>query len=519
MRALRRCLTILGVAISSLLIVANPAAADVDVRHYVETTGNGTAVATCDGETCTLEVADPVVRDFRGPLTVVNGRASLKSPRTCESAGDSHGDLTMDISLSEELLTITTRQRKGEVRGDIICLWNPTEVTFAAQRLVSELEAATERRDPQSPTAAPGSASGSASAPAADRASGSTSRLASGEADAPSVLSALPTVGDVQARNALVGVLLAVILVLLVAFPTALLNSATETGTDRFSTWWRGRRGRASAAEGPDPRWWLAAGGVFLAGVISSFVDPGFGFNAGSLRTLLSVLASFGIDVVVGWAVTIWAVKRFAPSAAASYTFKPATLLLVVVAVVFTRATGFEPGIVFGLVAGVGFSALAGKAEEARAALVALGYAAVAGLLAWFAYGLMGEPSGVTSTFLSETLAATAIAGLAALPIALFPVPGMPGLTIFRWARGWWAATYASGLVAFFVVLMPTPYAWDEVDWSLRAWVVAYLAYLGVAITAWALVRRGIAPGDGDQSQAPLDRVSPQVPSESGSAS
>ena len=173
-----------------------------------------------------------------------------------------------------------------------------------------------------------------------------------------------------------------------------------------------------------------------------------------------------------------------------SYSFKPATLLLVVVAVAFTRITEFEPGIIFGLVAGVGFGALVGQAQEARAALVMLGYGAAAGLMAWFAYGALGDPDGVVGTFVSETLAATAIAGMAALPIALFPLPGMPGHAVFAWNRTRWAGCYALGLVAFFLVLMPTPYAWEEVGWTLRAWVLGYLAYLGAALVLWSLVRR-----------------------------
>ena len=58
-------------------------------------------------------------------------------------------------------------------------------------------------------------------------------------------------------------------------------------------------------ANDPIRRWWLAGGAVFVAGVISRFVDPASGSNPGSARALLSVLASFTIDVVIGWAVTI----------------------------------------------------------------------------------------------------------------------------------------------------------------------------------------------------------------------
>lgn len=528
--------TVLGV-LSSLVAVmvvtvvpasAPPAAAADDVRHYVDRAGDQLEV-TCSGTTCTFDAsagsrfADPAFEAFEGPITVTGGSATLTAPPRCKD-GDSHGKLTLQVTLTDELLGATWRQAKGERRGAVLCFWNATERQFLAKRLAVELQDAGDETGDEGDEAGdegvadPDSRTGSASAGASSPTSSSTgetsvSRLDSGAVDAPSVLSALQRPGDVDAGRAAMGILVAIILVLLVAFPTTLLNSAAEEGSDRISAWWRGRRGLPDPGDAVDPRWWLAAGGVFVAGVISCFVDPGFGFNAGSVRTLLSVLASFAVDVLVGWAVTIWAVRRLAPTVTTSYTFKPLTLVLVVGAVAFTRLTGFEPGIIFGLVAGVGFGALLDRGLEARATLVALGYGAGVGLLAWLGYGALGTPEGALSTFASETLAATAIAGLAALPITLFPVPGLPGHTVFAWHRLRWAVCYAGGLAAFFLVLMPTPYAWDEIDWSLRAWVLAYLGYLAAAVVAWVLVRRSRSddpahPGGGDDGdEADEDRL------------
>ncbi len=502
-RALLGSLASLAATLAVLLATAWPSAAADESRHYVDAGGDQVEV-TCSGTTCKFDApVDRAFVGFAGSVTVVNGSATLHAPRRCGAAGENHGALTLQVSLTDELLSATKRQAKGEVRGTILCFFNPTETIYTAQRLAVELDGANGAEEAEEAEEAADQGSTAPTPGTPPPPSTSVSRLESGEADAPSVLGALHTPADVDAGQALLGIVLAVILVLLVAFPTTLLNSASEQGSDRFSAWWRGRRGIEDAGDQPDRRWWLAGGGVFVAGVISCFVDPGFGVNAGSARALLSVLTSFSIDVVVGWAVTVWAVRRFAPAAVTSYTFKPATLALVVVAVVFTRITGFEPGILFGLVAGVGFAALVGKAQEARAALVMLGYGASAGMVAWFAYGAWGDPDGVLGTFVSETLAATAIAGLAALPIALFPLPGMPGHTVFAWNRARWAVCYALGLAAFFLVLMPTPYAWDEVGWSLRAWVLAYLGYLGAALAAWSLARRGrrAVPVDAGEDQ------------------
>jgi hypothetical protein len=212
--------------------------------------------------------------------------------------------------------------------------------------------------------------------------------LATGSAAAPSVLSTLATPATAGTAPVQLGfaAALTIILVLLVAFPTALLNSAAEHGSGRLAEWWNGRSAPADVAvpnsRGWSHTWWWAATGVLAASVISAFVDPQFGLNPGSARMILSILASFAIDVVVGWVIVIFLMRRLAPAATHSFAFQPLTLLVVVLAVIFTRITGFEPGIVFGLVAGVAIGALVGRVQEARAALTTQGYAVGVALLA-----------------------------------------------------------------------------------------------------------------------------------------
>lgn len=412
-----------------------------------------------------------------------------------------------------------------------------------------------------------------------------TSQLASGNPAAPSVFSALATPAEAGTapQQLITAVLLTIILVLLVAFPTSLLNSAVETGSERMSGWWAARRrreaepigpaiesipavdavdaadasldaaaaadaradatagadARADAMGGADPslgtaeplvdpdapstpklsRWWWAASGVALAALISAFVDPEFGFNPGSVRVVLSLLVSFAVDVALGWFLVILVMRRLVPGATHTFLFRPATLLVVVAAVVFSRLTGFEPGIVFGLVAGVAFGALVGKASEARGALVTLGYAFVVALAAWALYGLLGGGAATGdsfwSTFLIETLSAIAVGGMAALPIALFPVRGMAGYAIWSWHRWVWAACYAVGLFAFFVVLMPMPFAWEGVAWDLTAWIGVYLVYAIGAAVAWVVIARPWRHDDepdATTADAPAEDAQPETP-------
>ncbi len=331
--------------------------------------------------------------------------------------------------------------------------------------------------------------------------------------DDPGVLSALPTVAAaVSPHNALWATAMAVILVLLLAFPTQLLNSAVEAGSERLAHW--GEK-FANTARGVGPRWrammprvtsvagWRAAAiGIAAAAIISSFVDPGFGLNAASIRTFVSILISLAIQIVAGWLLLVWVVRRTHPTATAEFEFRPLTLLIVVVAVILTRVTGFEPGIIFGLVAGVGFGALLATAERARVALIGLALAFALSVLAWIGYSLLSilDSGGPVVVFLSETLSSLAIAGIAALPIALVPIGDMTGRIIWKWNRWVWMGAYAVGLFGFFLILMPMPFSWEEVPLSLPVWTGLFVAYAVGAVIVWALIVRPWRKAEGAEA-------------------
>lgn len=488
----------LALTAGAALVWASPASSAEDVTVYEGQYGSiwYTYTARCSGDTCQLSTEDPpaILAEFmEAPLTVAGGTFREQRPNTCGANTDDWRpprSMTLTLTETDLIATVIWEAGRWRINGALCIAAGSTDVVRA-----QVYEQADGAADPSS-AGTDGATSVGRSTGRSDSSGPTTSRLASGESDAPSVLSALRTSGDIEARSVVLSALLTIVLVLLIAFPTTLLNSAAEQGSDRFSAWWRRCR---HPGEPLDPTsssgapWWWAAGGVLGAGVISSFVDPQFGLNAGSLRTVISILAGFAVEVVLGWVVVVWLVRRTTPEATASFVFRPLSLALVAGAVALTRVTGFEPGIIFGLVAGVGFASLAGRLAEAKAALAPLGYGAVVALLAWSAFHLVDQSTSTTGVFMAEAFSAMAVAGLAALPIALFPVPGMPGAVVFAWSRRAWLGCYAFGLFAFFVVLLPTPYAWDEVGWTLRAWVIGYLVYLAFAVFAWAAVSRSEA--------------------------
>lgn len=310
----------------------------------------------------------------------------------------------------------------------------------------------------------------------------------------PTVLSTLTTAGEAATvRGFAWAVIGAIILVLLVAFPTHLANNAIDTVTGRWAERAAKRRGGAGAPRSLVLRGLPAAlGGVVAAALISAFVDPAFGLDAASLRMLGSLVVGLLVDVALGWMLVIAVIKRTHPSSTVSFEFRPLTLLIVIAAVVVTRVTGFEPGIVFGLVAGVVFGGILATAEKAKAALVTLGCGFAAALIAWLAYSgiVMAGSAEPFVVFVQETLSAVAIAGIVALPIALLPLRGLAGHTVWEWKRPVWGLAYGVGLGAFLLVLLPMPFSWDRVGLDLMMWIGLYVLYAIGSFALWLIVER-----------------------------
>lgn len=346
--------------------------------------------------------------------------------------------------------------------------------------------------EPSAPGTVPGEAPGDAGTHAR-----SSSQLSTGDPAAPSVLSSVPSVGATIAEppNLLVAAAVTIILLLLVGLPSSLLGATLSDNYDRIF-------GRASAAvrratapftralaASTVPGWLPLALGIVAASILSSFVDPGFGLNWGSARMLLSMALAFAIETLLGWVVIRAVLKRTDPGLDPKPQLKWGSLLIVLVAVILSRLVGFEPGMVFGLIVGLAFGVTLATAQDVRIKLIGIGWAIVIGLVGWVGYSVLSGIDGWLPVLLAETLSGIAVGSLAALPIALLPLRGLDGETLFSWNRWAWAGLYGFGLLLFFVVLMPMPFSWGEVGAPLVTWICLYLGYAALAVGVWAWFR------------------------------
>lgn len=323
------------------------------------------------------------------------------------------------------------------------------------------------------------------------------SQLGDGGTTAPSVLSALPTVAATMQSppNLLVAAVVTIVLLLIVGLPSSLLGSTLSDNYDRlFGPMTAAMRSVTKPVTGALttavlPRWLPLAIGLSAATLLSCFVDPEFGLNWGSARLLLSLAIAFAVETLLGWAVIRAVLKRTDPDLDPKPEFKWGSLLIILVAVVLSRLVGFEPGMVFGLIVGLAFGVTLAAAQDVRVKLIGLGWALAIGLLGWVVYSLLAGVDGWLPLLLAETFSGVAVASLAALPVALLPLRGLDGETLFRWNRWVWAGLYTLALLLFFTVLMPMPFSWGEVGAPLVTWVILYLGYAALAVGVWAWFR------------------------------
>jgi hypothetical protein len=321
--------------------------------------------------------------------------------------------------------------------------------------------------------------------------------------DDPSTISNLRTIGDAVPSPGQGAVLIisAGLLTLLLAIPAFLLSKVLASRYQQWFGWLeRGRVGRfrkrLAEPTNAGRRWLILAAGMVLAALIAGFVDPRFGFNGLSVRLFLTLLATFALFNVGAWAVITLVLKRLQPDARPTLTFHPASLLVVAVAVLLSRLLGFDPGIIFGLVAGTTFAIALARSKEAIVIIAGSAYAAVVALIAWVIYSIMnagGAPGNALLVSVSEFLGGVTLEGVSTLPIALIPLAALEGAILFAWRKWAWAVCYVLGLALFMLVLFNLPGGETPVDDGFIRWVVVFAVFAVIAVGAWLvdlLVRR-----------------------------
>lgn len=341
---------------------------------------------------------------------------------------------------------------------------------------------------------------------------------ATGASD-PSVLSALRTIAEAVPSSTQLAVLggSAVFLMLIVGFPGFLLNKVLEKHWTGAMDWLRARRAKrvtrapktAKGAAHPVPAAaparpkrtapsWLVWPGFVLAAIIAGFVDPAFGFNPMSVRLVVTGLISFVLLNVIGWVVVIAALRRIQPDAHPTITFRFGSLIVVALTVLVARLLQFEPGVIFGLVAGLTFAITLAASKDALVILLGSGAALVMAIGAWIGYSAFGPladavPGSVIFRSLAELFSGIVVEGVSTLPLALLPLLALDGAVLFAWHKWVWGVAYAVGAGSFVLVMFTIPEAWGEIGSGFGRWLLLFTGLAVIAVGVWltdALIER-----------------------------
>lgn len=323
----------------------------------------------------------------------------------------------------------------------------------------------------------------------------------------PSVLSTLRTIEQALPSPTQAAVIggSAVMLTLIMGYPGSLLGSVVSGRWDQFSKAARKRfRARAQPAEGAEPSnsapsrrgrfsqpsWFIWIGFVASA-VISGFIDPNFGVNWMSLRVILSALLGFAVFNLAVWMLTRKIIHRLEPNARGYIKFRWGSLVVVIAAVLIARLLEFNPGVIFGLVAGLAFGVALALSRSAIVVVLGSAFGLIAAAVGWIGYSVLSPiaigSDNVVLVFFSEFLAGLTIKGVSSLPLALLPLGSLGGATVLKWKKWVWAIAYAVGVAAFTVVLLGVPQSFREIPGDFARWISLFIVFGVLAVAIWVI--------------------------------
>jgi len=127
--------------------------------------------------------------------------------------------------------------------------------------------------------------------------------------------------------------------------------------------------------------------------------------------------------------------------------------------------------------------------------LIGTGYAAVIGLAAWIAFGLIAplaqaDPTNAGLVFGTELLSVLTIEAISTLPLALLPFAGMDGATIRSWKLWVWVVSYAAAIGLFLLVVIAVPDSWAAIQGDALRWGVIFVIFSVVAVGIFVLNER-----------------------------
>lgn len=309
----------------------------------------------------------------------------------------------------------------------------------------------------------------------------------------------VPTVDDVGFDGTAVAedALLALLFLLLAAFPGQLFNKTYEENEEEIGRWFA----RGGAAFGglrtTLSRFWNKKVGIFTFVLISAllygFLSPSFGLNAESVASLIGILLGI-LVVILAFELPLARAQRKLLHDPGKVRVIPMTIVVAIMCVLASRVTGFQPGYLFGLVAGYVFARDLAPADEAHAHVWTAVWMLAISLGAWLALPLIDKnfsEQPMLDILLSAMLATIFVAGLEGLLFELVPLRFLRGEVVYQWRRSVWSVLFLiAGFLFAWIMLQPTVgYLGSTRTSPLIPAVILFVTFGVCSVAFWAYFR------------------------------
>jgi hypothetical protein len=232
---------------------------------------------------------------------------------------------------------------------------------------------------------------------------------------------------------------------------------------------------------------------VLIAGLLYGLLDPAFGPDTRSLVTFAGIVLGL---LAVTWATSLphRAIHRQVLGDGGRLWAPAGVLVIAALCVLISRVVGFLPGYLYGLILGYRFAITLDDRDEARAwAAGGWWMLALAGV-AWLTLGAVRMPgleTSVPAEVAASVLAALVTAGIEAIVFELVPLRFLPGELVFRHRRVQWVLLYALGVFAYaWIILNPANgFLGAGAGVSLFAAIGLFVAFGIVSVAFWAYFR------------------------------
>jgi hypothetical protein len=286
----------------------------------------------------------------------------------------------------------------------------------------------------------------------------------------------------------------ALLLMLLFAFPYELFNSTVEENYDEIRGWF-GLPARATAVARTRSRTVAFLVLNLAAAAVYGFLSPDFGLNLNSLVILLGMFAALIVmSAVFSLPADIAVHRSFGEWG--KLNFLPGSLGVSIVMVILSRAMHFQPGYVYGAMAGLAFrSALSGRLQGRLTAANWL-FSLVLALGAWYGRVPVAEAAaqpGASVWWMGAEvcLALIFLWGIESLAVAMLPMRFLDGRKVVNWNRPTWAVLMFLGLFATVHVLLSANSGYvGHTGAQVRFGVIVLFAAFGAfSVAVWAYFR------------------------------